>query len=105
MAGRPSMKPPTWRSRRLLEYGQPARRSSTRQSDNPWSGRFEPQHAGDLMTGARFAGQAVLVTGAGSGFGRATALGFAREGAAWVGLVERDSERLAAVARAVEADG
>jgi len=57
------------------------------------------------MTGGRFAGQAVLVTGAGSGFGRATALGFAREGAAWVGLVERDTERLAVVADAVRAMG
>jgi NAD(P)-dependent dehydrogenase (short-subunit alcohol dehydrogenase family) len=57
------------------------------------------------MTGARFAGQAVLVTGAGSGFGRATALGFARDGAGVVGLIERDEERLAAVATAVEARG
>ena len=57
------------------------------------------------MTAARFTGRAVLVTGAGSGFGRATALAFAREGAAAVGLVERDGERLASAAEAVSAAG
>jgi NAD(P)-dependent dehydrogenase (short-subunit alcohol dehydrogenase family) len=53
----------------------------------------------------RYAGRAAIVTGAGSGFGRATALGLAREGAAMVALVERVPERLKAVTAEVEAAG
>lgn len=49
-----------------------------------------------------FAGKVVVVTGASSGIGRATALGFSREGASVV-LVSRDSAALAAVA--AEASG
>jgi NAD(P)-dependent dehydrogenase (short-subunit alcohol dehydrogenase family) len=44
-----------------------------------------------------FAGKVVVVTGASSGIGRASALGFAREGASVV-LVSRDQGALAAVA-------
>jgi NAD(P)-dependent dehydrogenase (short-subunit alcohol dehydrogenase family) len=44
----------------------------------------------------------VFVTGAGRGFGRATALGFAREGAAVVYLVDRLRDELDAVAAEVE---
>ena len=44
-----------------------------------------------------FAGKVVVVTGASSGIGRASALGFAREGASVV-LVSRDQAALAAVA-------
>lgn len=44
-----------------------------------------------------FAGKVVVVTGASSGIGRASALAFSREGAAVV-LVARDGEALAAVA-------
>src|SRR5215467_13061447 len=47
----------------------------------------------------------VFVTGAGRGFGRATALAFAREGAAVVYLVDRLRDELASVAREVEAFG
>ncbi|MBL8139110.1 MAG: glucose 1-dehydrogenase [Acidobacteria bacterium] len=49
-----------------------------------------------------FAGKVVVVTGASSGIGRASALGFAREGASVV-LVSRDQAALAAVA--AEAEG
>jgi NAD(P)-dependent dehydrogenase (short-subunit alcohol dehydrogenase family) len=50
----------------------------------------------------RFAGRTALVTGAGSGFGRATALGLARGGATTLGLLERDPERLATVGAQIE---
>lgn len=50
----------------------------------------------------RFQKKNVFVTGAGSGFGRATALGLAREGAETVCLVERVPERLEAVGAEVE---
>ncbi len=54
---------------------------------------------------SRFQGKNVFVTGAGSGFGRATSLGFAREGAANVYLVDRLPDRLKSVAAEVEAFG
>jgi NAD(P)-dependent dehydrogenase (short-subunit alcohol dehydrogenase family) len=47
----------------------------------------------------------VFVTGAAKGFGRATAVGFAQEGAATVCLVDRLRDELDAVAREVEAAG
>lgn len=53
----------------------------------------------------RFDGRHVLITGAGSGFGRRTAERFAEEGAAIVYLVDRLQDRLHAVAGAVEAAG
>ncbi|MEZ5098328.1 MAG: SDR family oxidoreductase [Thermoleophilia bacterium] len=53
----------------------------------------------------RYEGRRVLVTGAGAGFGRATAVGMAREGAAVVGLVERVAERLDAVCEEVASHG
>jgi NAD(P)-dependent dehydrogenase (short-subunit alcohol dehydrogenase family) len=49
------------------------------------------------MTGPRFAGKRVLVTGGTSGIGAATAIAFAREGAGVV-ITGRDVERAAAVA-------
>lgn len=57
------------------------------------------------MHDRRFAGRTALVTGAGSGFGRATALGLSRGGAAAVGLLERDPDRLGQVATEVEGLG
>ena len=54
---------------------------------------------------ARFQKKNVFVTGAGSGFGRATAVGFAREGAAALYLVERLQDRLDAVAAEVRSLG
>lgn len=53
----------------------------------------------------RHAGKAVLVTGGGSGFGRATALRFAVEGAAEIVLVDRVQERLDAVIEELAASG
>ena len=53
----------------------------------------------------RHAGKVVLVTGGGSGFGRATALRFAREGAAHVAIVDHFEDRLEKVAAEIEAAG
>ena len=51
-----------------------------------------------LSSVARFTGKNVLITGAGSGFGRRTAERFAAEGAANLYLVDRRPERLQEVA-------
>jgi NAD(P)-dependent dehydrogenase (short-subunit alcohol dehydrogenase family) len=53
---------------------------------------------------ARFTGKSVLITGGGSGIGRATALAFAREGAA-VAVAGRNRETLDQTVRLVEAEG
>jgi NAD(P)-dependent dehydrogenase (short-subunit alcohol dehydrogenase family) len=57
------------------------------------------------MTGRRFEGKRVIVTGAGSGIGRATALQFAAEGAATLVLSEYRPERAESVRDEVAALG
>jgi len=57
------------------------------------------------MNSRRFAGKNVCITGAASGFGRATARRFAEEGAANLYLVDLSLDRLAAVAADIRALG
>jgi len=57
-----------------------------------------------MTTSPRLGGKTALITGAGLGIGRATALRFAEEGARLV-LAERDTERLDAVAEELRAAG
>ena len=57
------------------------------------------------MQGRRFAGKRVIVTGAGSGFGRATARKFAEEGASTILLAEYLPDRAAAVKEEIQALG
>lgn len=57
------------------------------------------------MTGQRFAGKNVFVTGAGSGFGRRTAERFAEEGARNLYLVDRAQDRLDEVSPIIESLG
>ena len=53
----------------------------------------------------RHKGKAVFITGGGSGFGRETALRFAREGASSVAVVDHFQDRLDKVAGEIEAEG
>jgi 3-oxoacyl-[acyl-carrier protein] reductase len=58
-----------------------------------------------MMERQRFLGRNVFITGAGSGFGRATALAFAREGAAHIHLADLRADRTEAVAQEISALG
>jgi NAD(P)-dependent dehydrogenase (short-subunit alcohol dehydrogenase family) len=64
-----------------------------------------PGETSSVIAPDRHSGKVVFVTGGGSGFGRATALRFAAEGAAKVYIVDRVQERLDAVAAELEAAG
>jgi NAD(P)-dependent dehydrogenase (short-subunit alcohol dehydrogenase family) len=55
-------------------------------------------------TSGRLAGKVALITGAGSGIGRASAVRFAAEGAA-VGVLDRDGEAATGTVELVEAEG
>ncbi|MFM8894328.1 MAG: SDR family NAD(P)-dependent oxidoreductase [Actinomycetales bacterium] len=57
------------------------------------------------MTCQRLVGMSALITGAGSGVGRSTALRFAAEGATTIGLLDRDPQALAKVRQEVTALG
>ena len=67
-------------------------------SFNPLVPESSSAPAQPLLSVARFTGKNVLITGAGSGFGRRTAERFAAEGAANLYLVDRRPERLQEVA-------
>lgn len=70
------------------------------QIGSPHSGFGEVASMGALLTGRR-----TLITGAGAGIGRATAIRFAAEGAESITLVDRDGERLERLRPELESAG
>lgn len=80
-------------------------RTSGAADHHPFTIRQENRHEQERVTmTARFTGKVALVTGGGSGIGRATALAFAREGATVV-VAGRNPEPLTQTVKLAEAEG